>query len=250
MSPGKAGAADLTAHGDAVDTGDAGDVGDTPQFVDWLASSVHDMKNSLGFVLNSLEELALADTPVLSREALGKLLFESGQVSRQLLQLLALFKMERANLALNAADHDVQEFLEDCRLLQLPLIETKSLRCEVDCPPGLHWAFDSELIAGVVANAIGNALRYARSALCLAAERRGDVLELRIDDDGPGFPESMLQRVDAPVERVDFHSGSTGLGLYFSSQVAAMHHHDERRGAITLRNGGSLGGGSVLITLP
>jgi len=52
------------------------------------------------------------------------------------------------------------------------------------------------------------------------------------------------------LPRADVHSGSTGLGRYFSSQLAAIHPLSERRGSIALRNDGRLGAGNVPITLP
>jgi hypothetical protein len=49
---------------------------------------------------------------------------------------------------------------------------------------------------------------------------------------------------------VDFKTNSTGLGLYFSSEVAKMHRHRERRGALRLENGGQYGGGCFVLSLP
>jgi hypothetical protein len=49
---------------------------------------------------------------------------------------------------------------------------------------------------------------------------------------------------------VNFISNSSGLGLYFSSEVAKMHRHRQRSGAIALENGGALGGGCFVLRLP
>jgi hypothetical protein len=49
---------------------------------------------------------------------------------------------------------------------------------------------------------------------------------------------------------VNFMTNSTGLGLYFSSEVARMHKHRGRHGALRLENGGAFGGGCFVLTLP
>jgi hypothetical protein len=49
---------------------------------------------------------------------------------------------------------------------------------------------------------------------------------------------------------VNFLTNSTGLGLYFSSEVAKMHKHRERSGSLRLENGGAYGGGCFVLSLP
>lgn len=49
---------------------------------------------------------------------------------------------------------------------------------------------------------------------------------------------------------VSFNTGSTGLGLYFSSIVAKMHKNQGRTGDILLENGGKFGGGCFVLRLP
>jgi len=56
--------------------------------------------------------------------------------------------------------------------------------------------------------------------------------------------------MDTREVRVRFSSNSSGLGLYFSSEVARMHRHRQRTGAIALENGGELGGGCFVLRLP
>ncbi len=61
-------------------------------FTDLLASAVHDIKNSIGLVLNSAE--TIADTVVVAREdheALITLQHEARRVNADLMNLLGLF---------------------------------------------------------------------------------------------------------------------------------------------------------------
>ena len=76
------------------------------------------------------------------------------------------------------------------------------------------------------------------------------MLRFRIEDDGPGYPEKMLGELSERPMGVDFVSGSTGLGLYFSVQVAALHQREDRNGRVVLSNSSRLGGGCFELILP
>jgi hypothetical protein len=54
----------------------------------------------------------------------------------------------------------------------------------------------------------------------------------------------------AAKQGVHFETGSTGLGFYFSNQVAQLHKNRDQRGTLAIENGGSLGGGCFVLSLP
>ena len=101
------------------------------------------------------------------------------------------------------------------------------------------------LVIGVLGHAINNAIDYTADTIRLAIATVDGCLELRVEDNGPGYPAAMLEAGASAMSGV-----STGLGLYFSSDVAKMHKHRERHGALRLENGGSYGGGCFVLTLP
>jgi hypothetical protein len=49
---------------------------------------------------------------------------------------------------------------------------------------------------------------------------------------------------------VNFTTGSTGLGLLFTSTIARMHSHQDKTGYITTTNEGIDGGGRFTLHLP
>lgn len=83
-------------------------------------------------------------------------------------------------------------------------------------------------------NLINNALRFARAQVQLTIECDGRQLNLRVDDDGPGF--------SAPAG-TDQHL-SFGLGLYVVRQVALRH------GGVMRECMSELGGACVRLELP
>ncbi|HEY1231004.1 MAG TPA: ATP-binding protein, partial [Ramlibacter sp.] len=79
-------------------------------------------------------------------------------------------------------------------------------------------------------------------------------LELRVEDNGPGYPPALLKAGAIATREVaggvNFLTNSAGLGLYFSSEVAKMHRHRGRSGSLRLENGGAYGGGCFVLRLP
>lgn len=78
-------------------------------------------------------------------------------------------------------------------------------------------------------NLIENALQYANH-VAVNAGRRGDAIEIVIDDDGPGIPEEKRDDVFKPFFRLDTArkpgSGGTGLGLAIARDVVRGHGGD------------------------
>ena len=215
-----------------------------------LASSIHDMKNSLGVVLSSLDELVRSVGDALPSAQLVRLQCEAQRVNDNLVQLLTLYKMESQGLALNIDEYFVRDFLEEIVASEKSLLETRGIELDMQCPGDLAWYFDRELIAGVLRNAIANALRYARTRVRVEAEETDHYLMLSVHDDGKGFSESVTAQGRLQGHGLDFSSGNTGLGLHFTSRVAELHKNKGRRGGIELGASGPLGGACFSIKLP
>lgn len=96
-------------------------------------------------------------------------------------------------------------------------------------------------------NLVGNALRYASHAR-VTAKRNGSLLEILVDDDGPGIPEHMRSEVFRPFFRLEqsrnAETGGTGLGLSIARDVAHLHGGDLALDA------SPLGGLRARLTLP
>ncbi|WP_198412632.1 DUF4118 domain-containing protein [Nocardioides mangrovicus] len=89
-------------------------------------------------------------------------------------------------------------------------------RVRVEVPPDLPPALaDPGLLERVVANVVGNALRYApadRPPL-LTGSAVGSRVEIRVVDRGPGIPAAERDRVFRPFQRLGDTDNTTGLGL-------------------------------------
>ncbi|MBF0218084.1 MAG: HAMP domain-containing histidine kinase [Gammaproteobacteria bacterium] len=220
-----------------------------------LASSIHDTKNSVGMVLLTLEEM-LGDVNsdglhCSSVEELAQLQYQTKRVSNNLMQLLALYRIENHSYSLQPQETYLTDFLDDCYALNAPLIESRGFMLELQCDSNLLGYFDTSLVSGVINNAITNAIRYTRSKLLLSCYETDGCIVIELNDDGEGFPDEMLlDKEEGSQSGINFIGGNTGLGIYFARIVAAMHRYNGRQGSLTLHNGGPLGGGLITLTLP
>jgi Histidine kinase-, DNA gyrase B-, and HSP90-like ATPase len=86
----------------------------------------------------------------------------------------------------------------------------------VDLPPDLPQVIaDPPIMERVIVNLAGNALRYspAGSLPVLTADARGDRVELRVIDRGPGIPEAERDRAFMPFQRLGNTGSTAGVGL-------------------------------------
>lgn len=218
----------------------------------FLGASIHDMKNSVS-VMHALLEDALVevhDKHLAAGKPLDQVLYETQRISDNLVQLLALYKIDRELYPFDPQEHEVEDVVAEAAARLSSLAQFRGIAISHDCPPGLYWYFDRELVLGAIVQAMHNGLRYTRSRVRLAAAATDGMLEFRVEDDGAGYPEGMLQNDMQAARGVRFATGSTGLGLYFSSVVARLHLNRERSGTTHLENGSSLGGGAYVLRLP
>lgn len=221
-------------------------------FTTVLASSVHDIKNSLGMLLQSLEAV-VERVPPEQRPGfheLAVLQYEAARVNNSLVQLLALYKLDHQQLPLNIGYHMVGDFLQEQGLRNQNLLTLKQLNLELDVDDELAWYFDYDLIASVIDNIITNSIRYTHSRLLLRARVEDDQLIIIIADDGPGYPRAMLEQPDRYLLGISRSTGSTGLGLFFAGEIARLHRRADQHGRVELRNGQCLAGGEFRLHLP
>lgn len=215
-----------------------------------LASAVHDMKNSLGMLLNSLDELRMEHEPALvGSNKFNMLQYEAERMHNDLVQLLGIYRLGENNLSAHIDEHYVPDFLAEHLARYTPLLEGLGISYAIDAAD-INGFFDEDLLTGVLNNTINNAIRYTNSKILLTARQEDHELVIGVEDDGQGYPANMQHSGTPDFKSLDFKTGSTSLGLFFASSVAVLHQNGDRTGRIALHNGGTLGGGVFEIRLP
>jgi len=217
-----------------------------------IASSVHDMKNSLSMLLCALDEITMTcdSTDCPSFKNFSHVRYEGNRVNNNLIQLLSLYRIESDQYSLNISENDLYESLEECCLESQGLLELKGIETDLICDDDLLWYFDKNLIIGTLNSVINNSYKYTNNTIKISAIIENNYLKISIEDDGNGYPDSMLYDIDSYETKIDYQTGSTGLGLYFAKIIASMHINKDRNGYITTTNDGINGGGKFSIYLP
>lgn len=218
----------------------------------FLASSVHDMKNSISVLIGGLERVLEQASPESfpAYRDVSHMVYESKRINSNLIQLLTLYKIGRNIYPFDPLPQSISDFASIIYSQQEILLQSNGITLEMDYDESLYWQFDEALVGGVISHALNNAIHYTRDRVRLVIQKSNEMLELRVEDNGLGFPANMLQEGMAAMHCTNFQDGSTGLGLYFSAMVAKMHSRKNRTGEIFLENGGAYGGGCFVLRLP
>jgi signal transduction histidine kinase len=185
-----------------------------------------------------------------SQQAISSLHYGTSLANLSLMQLLSLYKLENDQYEVQLVEVDVYEFIEDCLALHARFASGQKIELVIECDDSLLWFFDPELVGIAINNLVGNSIKYAKSKISISARVTDGLLTLAVNDDGDGYPEVMLDDPEKFVKRVNHRTGSTGLGLFFSSVIASEHKRGQIQGTISLDNDSPLSGGRFKIMLP
>ena len=142
------------------------------KFADILASLIHDMKNSLGMVINTLEEVSgdsQADEP--TRHKMRALQQEAKRLNNNLIELLTLYKIENEHISANIEEWNISDFLEEIAAENQTSARVKGVRLEWVCDEELSGYFDEGLLRGVI-NSLACAISRRPPTCCSRPSRR------------------------------------------------------------------------------
>jgi len=200
---------------------------------DLYAALIHELKNELGLLSMTLENIPLQNEAV-HDSAVNSARLQCQGVADRLQQALLIYKSNSQPIHPSIDAWSPQDLVEEIRDRALALARDR-LQVEVALAPDLPqiWFFDRDLVEMALVNAIHNSLNHARSRLRIEAGMQEGCLVLRVHDDSPGFPDKVLNAVVVDVPR---HPRGTGLGLHFCRLIAQSHVNQGRRGEMRLRN--------------
>ncbi len=193
---------------------------------DFLANVAHQLRTPLaGFKaqLEWLQEHHRRDNETAHSTAL--MLVSTDRMVRQANQLLALARSEPGNferrrlgrISLDKlVSESVQQFVQQAA--------KKDIDIGFDLQP-TEVQGDSFLLRDLIDNLVDNAIRYTQSGgevtvSCHAVEGRG---VLKIEDNGPGIPDSEKDKVFTRFYRLDQTQAGSGIGLAIVRDIAIDH---------------------------
>lgn len=218
-------------------------------FATILASTVHDIKNSLGAFSGLIQQIKSAQADSGNHD-LDQLEFEADRVNQSLLQLLTLYKIDSKKFCLSIDEHPASAILDEIRAMQSSLLQRKHIELKIDCAADLMLFCDQLQISNALATIVNNAERCGCHLIRLSATQTQDHTCFIVEDDGPGYAPDLLEADPNNEQATDWVSGGTGLGLYFVAVIAALHRNAGKTGFIRLDNDSTLGGARFRLFLP
>ena len=205
----------------------------TLQLYNTLINSLsHELKTPISTIIGAVDTLKL-DSGRLGQEQRKELVSEiaiAGQrLHEQVGNLLSMSRLESDFFKLQLDWYDLNELVHRVIRKNLPDAAKHSVHfSERELP---LFRVDGALIEQILDNILHNALQYTPmgSTVEISVEPVGEGLELRIRDNGPGFPEDKLEKVFEKFYRLPkTAAGGTGLGLSIARGFAQAHHGDIR----------------------
>jgi signal transduction histidine kinase len=183
------------------------------------AAVAHDLKNPLHNLQLLVEEVSEERDPGLRADLLQRI---RENVQRATERLGELSRAGQQPGEQQDKKVDLSAALEELRERLKPTVQATRATVEIDCPRGLAVRGDAHAVRTAVENVAANALEALQAGgpggkLALRAQQHDGVVELLVQDDGPGIPSDLINRLFTPFS--SGHNG-TGLGLAIARALA------------------------------
>jgi two-component system, OmpR family, sensor kinase len=185
----------------------------------FVADASHELRTPLALLRTELELAQRRPrSPDELRAALDSAAEEVDRLTRLAEDLLVLARTDEGQLPLRREEIQVKDLLE-------AVAGRFNQNVEVGVRDGESIVGDRLRLEQALGNLVDNARRHGAGTIRLEAERRNDWMELRVSDQGPGFPPELLPHAFDRFTRGDEarERGGTGLGLAIVAAVATAH---------------------------
>ncbi len=214
----------------------------------FLASTVHELKNHLGGITDSVESLGES---VQGCDQIDLIKSQLQVIALKLNQVLLNYINNKKGYQLHLEEVFVEDFIED--LLQRHQLSAQIHRIKLQCKTestDLVLYCDKNLISNVVDTAVFNALSTDASEIFVEVKKQKPYIAVHIEDNGPGFPEDLIAKPLEEIRPTQLKENKTGLGLFFATQIAQAHENCSHAGKLELSNHRTLNGACVSLYLP
>jgi two-component system OmpR family sensor kinase len=188
----------------------------------FVADASHELRTPLTSVLANLELLEI-ELEGEQRETAASALRSSRRMRRLVADLLLLARADAGRVAPHVPV-DLSEIVAEAAGELEPVAGDHLI--SVDAPPGAELDGARDELHRLTLNLLENALRHTDPGTAVEAtvERRNGEVVLSVEDDGPGIPLELHDKVFERFFRgAGDRSGSSGLGLSIVRAVARSH---------------------------
>jgi len=191
----------------------------------FLLSISHDLRTPLTSIKGYAEGMSdgVIDSPADRARAAAVIATEARRLERLVADLLDLARLDTHEFSLTRVPVDARAVVHATVQGFAPAAQELGVQLKMTPGAPINANTDPERLAQIVANLVENALKYTATSVVVDVAQRDGHVELRVDDDGPGIPEAVRDRVfdrlytvrDAPGRKV-----GTGIGLAIVHELA------------------------------
>jgi len=214
-----------------------------------LAALGHDLRTPLTLLVGLSETLAASRPPLSSQQAglAATLKSEALRMNTLVTNLLDMARIQSGGVHLHLEWQSIEEVVGSALRASGAVLAGHTI--ETHIPPDLPLVrFDAPLLERVLCNVLENAAKYTPpgSRIVVDARVRGDALQLRVTDNGPGLPPGREEAIFDKFTRGQPESSTPGVGLGLAICRAIVNAHG---GAIRAEQAPG-GGARIVIALP
>ena len=192
----------------------------------FFAMMNHELRNSLAGVYGWAERLVHRRRPELEAQAAQEVYEGTERTISLLNNLLDLTQLDAGRVQPVWRDVDPDVAVRRALTGFEPAADAKQLRLEADVAAGLpSLVTDPVRLQQILVNLLSNAVRHSPvgGRICVCVRANGGSVDIAVQDEGPGIPPEVQERVFEPFERFDPASGhGTGLGLAVCRRLAEV----------------------------
>jgi signal transduction histidine kinase len=192
----------------------------------FVAEAGHELRTPLALLRAELDfAIHHADDEEELRAALREASAETDRLVQLSGDLLLIASSDSGGVPLRVESIAASDLLESVRNRFAWRAGQEERRLEIAAPPGLALEADRLRLEQALGNLVDNALRHGGGPVRVEARELDASVELRVSDEGDGFPAAFVTHAFDRFSRADeAHSGSgAGLGLAIVDAIARAH---------------------------
>jgi two-component system sensor histidine kinase CreC len=217
---------------------------------DYVQNFTHEVKSPLSAIRGAAELLQEPSMPHAERERfLQNIARETQRIQEIVDRMMELTALEARRGLDRTEPVALALLIDDIASSARPAAARRNIRVRVDIRAEATAEGDPFLLRRAISNLLDNAIDFspADSEVLLMLETTSKLTRVTVRDRGPGIPDYAQEKVFQKfysLARPHSRKKSTGLGLAFVKEIAALH-----RGRIELGNA-ARGGAVATLTLP
>lgn len=198
----------------------------------FLGIAAHDLRNPIGIAggfARLLLQGAAGEVSPTQGQLLRRIDMACTRMQHLVDDLLDLSAIEAGRLTLELEEVDLAAYLSSCLEALALLADSKGIALEFASCQDLRTRLDPRRLEQVLVNLLGNAVKFSEpgTRVTLSARRTDEGVQVDVEDQGPGIPESELLLLFQPFQRASTRptggEKSTGLGLAISRRIVEAH---------------------------